>query len=327
MAEEQSIEETISAELDAMETEAPTDDISLDVDNDVPPPPEPELEPLTPPHSWPQDTKDLFASWPREGQEQMIRRQLDMEGDYTRTKQQMATEQRDNSNRYNGLEQAIEPHRESLTRRGLTSAQVVSQALSIEKMLNDNPAKGIQWLAQRYGIQQQNQPVTQQPGYQQQQQNPQVAQLQRQVQQQNQMFQQMKQEQASRATAMVDTEIQRFKQEVDDKGNLVRPYINEVEEAMVPFAHALKNSGQNLSNTEIMDQAYQIAIQRDSGIAARVAQENQLKKRAEAAKKVAAAETASSSLNVPTNGVSPSRSSKNSVEDDVKAAMKEHGYK
>lgn len=264
-----------------------------------------ELEPLTPPQSWDRESRERFSSWSREAQEQILKRQLDMDRDYTnKTKEVSRT-----AKQYESLERAIEPHRQRLALQGVSPDQVVHQALAIEQKLNSNPLDGIRWICSRYGIDPRQLMQGQAPV----QQDPHIAALSKEVQALKQERMQQAQAQQAQTASMYSQEVAKFAQE--------HPYVDELREEMALFVGPIEKRNPNGNPQHILKEAYDIALSRSEPLRTRVEQERQLERakeeRQKALEKVKAAEEAASSVSGAPDSASLQNPVPKSLEDQI----------
>lgn len=103
-----------------------------------------EAQPLDPPASWSETAK---AQWPSIDpilQAEFLKREVDW---------QTADGERANKLKgYEPIDAALAPVQEFLNLNGIAPAQYVAQVVAVENYLRANPVQGIQWLAQRHGV-------------------------------------------------------------------------------------------------------------------------------------------------------------------------------
>jgi len=204
--------------LDEPEGEEPesVDDPEREDDEDIT---EPEAdEKLEPPEHWSASDKEAFNEQPTGAQEWMLKRHKEIEGDYTRKRQQESSQVRLAEN----VTDALSPFREEFSRAGLDEAGAVRQLASWHTALKNNPKQAIQELATTYGVDLSAdiddttdpamQPVLQEIGA-----------LKQHLSRQEQAAQQRELERISGV-------IQSFKSEKDESGNLLYPHFDKVEQ-------------------------------------------------------------------------------------------------
>lgn len=173
---------------------------------------------LEPPEHWSAQDKEAFNEQPTGAQEWMLKRHKELEGDYTRKRQQESSQVRLAEN----VTDALSPFREEFSRAGLDEAGAVRQLASWHTALKNNPKQAIQELATTYGVDLSAdiddttdpamQPVLQEIGA-----------LKQHLSRQEQAAQQRELERISGV-------IQSFKSEKDESGNLLYPHFDKVEQ-------------------------------------------------------------------------------------------------
>jgi hypothetical protein len=134
---EEEVEEA-SEEVEEVEVEEEPEDVAEDEED----------EPLEPPQHWAAKHKEVFSSLDREGQEFLLERHKDMEGDYTRKMQEIAPLRK----KYDSLEDVFGPHRQELAILGLDEVSAVRQLLAIREQLKTDPQATLMSLAQEFGV-------------------------------------------------------------------------------------------------------------------------------------------------------------------------------
>jgi len=202
-------EDDESGYVAAGDSEVESDDEELPVETD---------EKLEPPEHWSASDKEAFNEQPTGAQEWMLKRHKEIEGDYTRKRQQESSQVRLAEN----VTDALSPFREEFSRAGLDEAGAVRQLASWHTALKNNPKQAIQELATTYGVDLSAdiddttdpamQPVLQEIGA-----------LKQHLSRQEQAAQQRELERISGV-------IQSFKSEKDESGNLLYPHFDKVEQ-------------------------------------------------------------------------------------------------
>jgi hypothetical protein len=123
------------------------------------PPPaaaEPE-EAIRVPGSWKAELKARFSELPVEFQQEIARREQEMAHGWS--------EQHSRLNRLNQFEELLKPHKEKWALAGVDEVRGIQQLLAAQNFLERDPAGGLRYLAQQYGVQlpQLAQPAGQQP--------------------------------------------------------------------------------------------------------------------------------------------------------------------
>jgi hypothetical protein len=215
--------------------------------------------------SWKPADQAMFKALPADSQAFMMRRYKEMTADYTKKLQDVSRIKTE----YDPIDKMFEPHRDVMKQKGFTPASLVEVWANVEKKLasgeqgaleviaglvrgyNVTPARVAQVLGIRGGQEQQRQqpqvgadgkPVAQP----QQIQLPQniidalqlIPQLQQTVTGLTEAQKQAREAERNAAGTRAMNEIEQFKSAVDDKGILLRPHFEDVEQDMVDLANS-----------------------------------------------------------------------------------------
>lgn len=264
-----------------------------------------------PPPTWNAEHKALFAKQTPEAQAFLLDRHRDMEADYTRKTQQLASFRQD----FEPVQQLMAPHMDAMRQAGMTPARMVQAWMGVEhRFMNGDGVNAIRDIAKAYKIDlaqvASGSPPAVQPG----QVDPTAAvdptlqplvqQIQALTQDANQRHQRDAQAEINRANAAVDT----FRAAVDDKGQPLHPHFAEVEQMMTRLAIAARQAGEMPDLNAIYEQAvYATPSVREKVLAAANAAQR-AKADAEARAKAATARKAASST--VTGGPGPGQAAK-----------------
>ena len=274
-----------------------------------------EQPPILAPHSWSAENKEMFNSLPREVQEVVASRQTEMDKDYFRKSQEIASERK----RYEGIDRVLDPYREQLQLEGIREEELVGQMLGIRKMLDTDPVRGLQWIAEQYGVSPQH--LSNLP---QQQADPRVAELQSQIGQLQGYLNQQQQVAQEQALSGINAEVANFRSETDENGNLTRPFFQSVEAEMVPLVQAYRAQYPNMSHKEILDRAYKAAVAANPDITAALEAQQKQVQAAQAAEKAAKAAKAGSSISGAPGGGTNSPTLPEDIRGALEAAWDMH---
>jgi len=181
-----------------------------------------EVEPLEPPQHWAAEDRDTFAGVPREAQEFLLKRHKDMEADYTRKTQEVASARR----QFEEQQEIMAPISQDLALAGADANAFIRQQVAWAQAFKADPRAALGKLAGAYGLD--------------------VAQLSEGQEEVDPTVQAMQQELANiRANqqqslqAQQQTEQQRLLQSIedfskatDDTGNLRYPHFKEIQQDM-----------------------------------------------------------------------------------------------
>lgn len=90
---------------------------------------------------WRGEDKEVFARLPHEAQEFVLRKDREFQSDYTRKMQSVAD-----------LKHALDPVRQEIEQFGVTEGDAVRRLIGAHLMLRQDPAKGIRYVAEQYGV-------------------------------------------------------------------------------------------------------------------------------------------------------------------------------
>lgn len=236
---------------------------------------------------WSASDKAMFRLQSPEAQDFLLRRNSQLESEFTKRNQALADLKRE----YEPVAQLFAPHAETLKQKGLNPASVIQRWASVETDLaSGDPNRQMRILTgivNGYGMDRSavaralgitgSAPVAQQgtdqtaTGQSQQGADDPAAQMLAALESRiRQTFEprfaeldQMKQAQvhqaraaAAAAEARVDSEITEFKSATDDGGNVLHPYFDEVEPAMIALAQSYQASGQPIPKlSDLYEQA------------------------------------------------------------------------
>lgn len=245
-----------------------------------------EPEKATAPEHWKAEHKELFEKLDPEGQKFLLERHKEMEGDYTRKRQQDAELIKQ--------AEAFQPVNEIFKHfPNLQPVPTIQRWASIAQSLEQNPKQTLQQLAQQYrvdlGEQEQDQGFV----------DPKVQSLEQQLQSLQQSIVQQEQQKQTEQQNTVLTEIQKFSEAKTEAGEPAHPYFNELYPDMIRLAHAERAAGREPSLEKLYQDAQWINPEIREHIQS--AQQKAAEKKAEAAAR-AKAEKARKAAKTATSG-------------------------
>lgn len=254
----------------------------------------------------------VFASLPAETQAQLART---MEG-VTAQQQRFAT--------LEPLEQLIAPRIEAWALNGMSPAQAMHQLLALSDFAGRDPAGFIQYIAQNNGVDLEDLVLGMEPP---EPVDPQVQALQQQIQQlQGQVGGFTQQQQQAAHNAMV-SQVVTFASEKGQDGQPLRPYFEELGDAVLPYISMVKTQNPNWSHTQVLQEAYDRAcwatpsvrgkLQQAANTAAEAERLRQQAERAEKARTASASVKSGAPSSPPAAPNEPSRS----LRDTIRASM------
>lgn len=203
---------------------------------------------LTAPRSWKADKKELFYTLPRDLQEELVRREKDLEKHLHTKTQELANQQKI----YTEIDQVVAPFKKEWELSGTTPAQVLSNALKLELAFRENPRNALILLGQEYGLDFRNE-VSEQS-------NNQLNELLEVVEQLQEKVSSFENSQAeSRQTALLDF-IEDWKSSKDANGSAKYPYYDLLEQDMELLIPAIQKKYPDATISTWLDKAYQLAM-------------------------------------------------------------------
>jgi hypothetical protein len=199
------------------------------------------------PTSWSAEYKAKFIALPKEVQDYILKR----EGEAESLIGKKGTEAAQAQKQFAEINEVVDPYRDQIALSGRTPAQHFRSLLEAERVLQQNPQYGIQWLAKSYGIdlasfaqRQQPQPGSNLP--------PELQPLQQQVGQLTSYIQQQQQAVQQQAYSAAEQEIIAFAQTAE--------HYRDVEADLVPLVAQIKQANPAISSRDALKQAYEKAI-------------------------------------------------------------------
>lgn len=253
-------------------------------------------ESIAPPEHWPQADKEVFSKAPKDVQEWAIRRDKELQADYTRKTQEIAQFRRE----YEPVDQLFEPYKDQLRAQGDSPAQVIERYIAMEQFVERDPVNAFRWLANRYNVDLSTLTQSQEPA------DPQIQALQSELSNLRAQVTQREQLTTQEQQNTLVQQIQSLAEEKDANGNLVRPHFNEVMDDMARLARAEQAAGR----VPDVKSLYETAVWANPSIREKMLtaqQQSEQKKRDEAARaKAAAAKKAAKSVSGSPAGPAPS---------------------
>lgn len=262
-------------------------------------------EQLEAPHHWTAENKEEFSTLPDASKKFILRRQGEMDAAYTKKSMDLADERKF----YESMQPVLTPLAQEAAAKGIGLGEAIGRLYSAQRYLESSPVEGIKWLAQSYGVDLGQ--FAPQPNMTQQSDDfdldswvdPQIAELQQSVnsrldsmdqilKRQQQQEAQARQRQQQQMQAHTQQSIEAFVLATDEHGTLKHPFYQDVESDMIPLVANMREQNPGLSNSEILEAAYEKAIWANPETRARLQgqvteqakRENDEKRKAEAAK-------------------------------------------
>jgi hypothetical protein len=270
---------------------------------------EPEKKPegLEAPTNWAAKDKELFKAQSPEAQRFLLDRVKSMEGDYTKKTEAIAALKRE----YEPIDKLFEPYRDAMKQRGFTPRSLIEAWANVERKLAENPVEVIKGLVAGYRVNPAQlanvlgispaaegeaptvAPTVQLP--------PELIaelnSLRQTVTGLTQTQQQAQQAARNASEARVQSDIEAFKSAKDDKGNLVHPHFDEIEQDMTALALVARQMGQPVpSLKDLYERAANANPSTREKLRTAERQQAEEQRKVEARAKAAAAKKAASSV-------------------------------
>jgi len=181
-----------------------------------------EIEALEPPQHWSAEDRQTFTGVPREAQEFLLKRHKEMEADYTRKTQEVATTRR----ALQEQEQILAPIAQDLALAGADSNAFIRQQVAWAQAFKADPQSAITRLAGAYGLD------LSQVAQGQEDLDPQVAAMQQELAQMRAQQQQSLEAQQQTEQQRLQNVIDDFAKATDDAGNLKYPHFADIQADM-----------------------------------------------------------------------------------------------
>jgi len=211
-------------------------------DDDLAASPTEESDKLTAPEHWSAADRETFTEQPPEAQEWMLKRHKELEGDYTRKRQQESSQVR----LAESVTDALAPYKQEFDAAGMDEAAAVRRLASVHQALKTDGKSAILNLAQTYGIDlsEEDQEFTD-PALRQTQ--SQLSNIEQRIARQEQAAQHEKQE------ALLGT-IKTFEEATDGSGKLLHPHFKTLQDDITALFNAglAKDLGEGYSKAMSM---------------------------------------------------------------------------
>jgi hypothetical protein len=296
---------TLEASDDGLEAD---DDVSADDDS-----PDDDEPVIQAPEHWSDEYKEAFSGLSSAAQKSWLKREREYEKGIQKKSEELKA-----------VEEAFGPYEEIMRMRGVDRATAIRSWVAAQSALDTNPVEGLKWLIQNYGPEVQA-ALAAEFGYQKgaddddlQIETPEVRRLKEQLKTSQQQSLQLQSQQAQLAQRQAFAEVQKFKDEKDQEGKLLRPHFDKVREHM----QALLKGGYATDLQTAYDKAvwslpeYRQEMTEKEVAAARKAEEAKRRKAAAEAKKKAGKVKGSGSKPPPQKG-------KATLRDDLLEAYRE----
>ena len=325
---EESMDDFMGAQFDAIESESPSEDTPSqetaessessespedtvaeatdDADSEGS---EPDNQTITAPQSMSAKDREAFYTLPPESQQWISDRVKSQEADYTRKTMEVAEQRK----LYDKLEQAIAPRRQQFAMNGMDEGTAIGQLLALSDYADSDPVGFTRYLLEQRGI-----PVsalTTAPGvdnYV----DPQMLAMQNRLQGFENHFAQQQSQQLEQQGEVVSGAIESFA--------TANPFYGELEGEMVPIVSALRESKPGLTSDQYLQMAYKMALATNDEVSGKIEVDRKAKSEAERiakAKKDATAARRAGGTNIRATGALPAGAAKAKSVDDFIGAL------
>jgi len=196
------------------------------------------VEVFQPPKHWSSDEKEQFKALPEEAQKILLERDKQFQKGYQERVQGISD-----------IEKALEPYKQNLALMGASEADAIRTLFAAHARLMQDPANGILGLAQQFGVmdhlREQFAPDTDDDFT-----DPEIKALRQQVQTLQSQLGNFQTQTQSQQQEQLLSQIDSFKNQTDDSGQLVHPYFDQVRTQMATLVQQGKS----------LDEAYNEAV-------------------------------------------------------------------
>ena len=324
---EESMDDFMAAQFDAIESESPSEDTPSqetaessessespedtvaeatdDADSEGS---EPDDQTITAPQSMSAKDREAFYSLPPESQQWISDRVKSQEADYTRKTMEVAEQRK----LYDKLEQAIAPRRQQFAMNGMDEGTAIGQLLALSDYADSDPVGFTRYLLEQRGI-----PVSAlSENVGEYSVDPQLLAMQNRLQGFENYFSQQQNQQLEQQGEVVSGVIEDFA--------TANPFYEELEGEMIPIVSALRESKPGLTSDQYLQMAYKMALATNDEVSGKIEVDRKAKSEAERiakAKKDATAAKRAGGTNIRTTGTLPSGAAKAKSVDDFIGAL------
>lgn len=263
-------------------------------------------EPILTPLSWQKAHKEEFKALPRNIQKIIAVREGEREAAFTRRMQEAAEAQRSAQE----LLETITPYQQKFALEGRALPTILQQMFEWHGLLEQDPRAGLLALARSYGLSPQE--LVSVASQQQQSYSPEYLALQQRLMELEGSLSEREERAHAELYGNLVSEVERFAEETDASGKVLRPYISHVYLDMQPIVTRLRAENPTASPSQILQEAYDRACYANPEVRDALLQQqrqaDETKRREEAKKKAKQARHAGASVTgSPTGSSSPAK--------------------
>jgi hypothetical protein len=205
---------------------------------------EPAPEPLSPHAHWPSTVKERFGKADRDWQQFMLER----ESQYSKGINEITGKYTPVQKNWERLQEIIGPHRQTFQMMGMDDFGAVQYLTNLHAAIQSNPQQGLQWLAQRFGVD-----LNQLTQSGQAQGSPEVQALQQQVHMMRQQLQKFGSQYSNNQIQTLEAQISDWSQAKDEKGQPRYPMLDDVLDDMLVLINGKKARGEAVTVQALQD--------------------------------------------------------------------------
>lgn len=271
-----------------------------------------------PPQSWTAGGKAIWQRIPRVARAEILKREEDTNNEFKQNEQRIRFASQ--------MERVLQPYQATMNARGVQPEQNIANLLQTQHYLAfgtpDQKKAILMQTAQQFGIDLTDMPE-QTPA------DPQYQHFQMELQQLKQQQQWQQQQQQQQEYQKIDTAINEFENEVDAQGNKIHKYFSNVAEELPYHIEFVKRHNPGIGTREMLEKAYDRAVNANSDTRSAIEAENREKARLESKRRQASAVEAAKKKaagNVhkkPVDPGDPADKPKGSVRDTMQSKLRE----
>lgn len=191
-----------------------------------------DTKPAVPPEHWTVDDKKAFGELPPHLQQRWLERERQIESGLNRRFKELASVRRENEE----LREIFKPYARDMELAGVSMTQAVKQLVAAHNFMQEDPIKGLKWMAQNYGVDIEKLPeLVRASGAQS---DPRVEQLEKELREMREILGQQNQASMEERRRESLNAVHRFADAKDESGNLIHPFFDDVAEDVAVIMQA-----------------------------------------------------------------------------------------
>lgn len=274
-------------------------------------------KPISYPSSWSADFKARVSKLPPAEQAYLADRERQRDDDYRRKTEEVAKARR----AIGEIDSVIGPRAERLQSQGVSPTEAISRLFAAQDALDRDPISAVKTILQSYGLSPEHLTGQEAPH------DPVYSGLNSQISELRGMLEGQQAQARAQYIKSLEQEVEEFRNEKDEQGNLLRTDMSQVEDDMAELIPILRKRNSSWTNREVLNEAYSRAVRFNpetfSTFQQREAARLEAKKIEEAKTKARAAQKAAVSVKgAPGGGVS--RANSGDLRSMLEEAFSEH---